>query len=197
MRRRAVIQTVAGVVGAAGLTLGLGAWRSRDNPNPKRPLPLSEMDWALTDHRGTIVRPSDWLDRPVMVFFGFTWCPDVCPTTLIDIETWLTDLGPTVDQPVVALITVDPERDTPDVLADYISYFSPRILALTGNISEIAKAAEAFRVRYEKIPQDDGDYTMNHTAGVFLFRRGGAFAGIIDFHEDTRVAMGKIKRAMN
>lgn len=106
-------------------------------------------------------------------------------------------IGPTADQPVVTLITVDPERDTPDVLVNYISHFSPRMLALIGNISEIAKAAETFRVRYEKIPQDVGDHTMNHTAGVFLFRRGRAFAGTIDFHEDARVAMGKIKRAMN
>lgn len=137
-----------------------------------------------------------WLNLPVMVFFGFTWCPDVCPTTLMDIEAWLAELGPEADRLIVALITVDPERDTPDVLADYIGNFDPRMLALTGSASEVAQAADAFRVRYEKITREDGDYTMNHTAGVFLFRRGGSFAGIIDFHEDGRFALPKIRRAM-
>ncbi|MDH2328079.1 SCO family protein [Cereibacter sp. SYSU M97828] len=196
MRRRTLIGGLAGTVGAMGFMLGLGAWRSRPVADPKLPLPLSQMDWTLTDHLGATVQPQDWLNLPVMVFFGFTWCPDVCPTTLVDIESWLVELGPEADRLIVALITVDPERDTPEVLADYIGYFDPRMLALTGPAPEIAKAAEAFRVRYEKIPQDEGDYTMNHTAGVFLFRRGGSFAGIIDFHEDRRFAVPKIRRAM-
>lgn len=197
MQRRTLIGGLAGAVGAVGFMLGVGAWqRSRVPVDPKLPLPLSDMDWTLTDHLGATVRPEDWLNLPVMVFFGFTWCPDVCPTTLMDIEGWLVDLGPEADRLIVALITVDPERDTPDVLADYIGNFDPRILALTGSASEIAKAADAFRVRYEKIPREDGDYTMNHTAGVFLFRRGGRLAGIIDFHEDRRFALPKIRRAM-
>ena len=106
------------------------------------------------------------------------------------------ELGPEADQLLVALITVDPARDTPAALADYLSSFDPRIRGLTGSQSEIARAAEGFRVRYERVPQD-GSYTMNHTAGVFLFDRGGRFVSVIDFHEDRRYALPKLRRILN
>jgi protein SCO1/2 len=131
-----------------------------------------------------------------MVFFGFTFCPDVCPTTLNDISDWLTELGAEADPLIVALITVDPERDTPEILADYLSNFDPRIIGLTGDPDSVALAADAFRVRYEKLPTEGGDYTMNHTAGVFLFRADGSFVSIIDFHEDLKFALPKIRRAL-
>ncbi|PJN95586.1 electron transport protein SCO1/SenC [Amaricoccus sp. HAR-UPW-R2A-40] len=198
MRRRTLIFSVASALGAAVGTLALGAWRSgRMAPeDPYRPLPLDRMNWQLTDHAGRSVAAADWLGRPTMVFFGFTWCPDVCPTTLSDISLWLEELGPEADQLLVALITVDPARDTPAALADYLSSFDPRIRGLTGSQSEIARAAEGFRVRYERVPQD-GSYTMNHTAGVFLFDRGGRFVSVIDFHEDRRYALPKLRRILN
>ncbi|MEZ5807283.1 MAG: SCO family protein [Zhengella sp.] len=159
------------------------------------PVPISEMDFDLISHGGERVRPADWIGRPTMVFFGFTWCPDVCPTTLSDISGWLDDLGPDADRLNVSLITVDPERDSPEVLADYLSHFDPRIVGLTGTLSEIGRAASGFRARFEKVPRED-DYTMDHTAGVFLFRADGRFASIIDYHEDRRFAVPKIRRAM-
>ena len=86
--------------------LGVGAYRTRNRPalSEVLPLPIGEMSWALTDHRGQSVRPTDWARRPVMVFFGFTWCPDVCPTTLSDISLWLEELGADADRLIVALI---------------------------------------------------------------------------------------------
>ncbi|WP_299847413.1 SCO family protein [uncultured Paracoccus sp.] len=196
MRRRQLILSVAGVTAAAAGTLALGAWRSnRDQPVSGLPLPLTAMTWRLTDHRGTRVTPADWIGRPAMVFFGFTSCPDVCPTTLIDISGWLEALGKDADRLTVALITVDPERDTPEALADYLAYFDPRIAGYTGSTGDIALIAAEFRARYEKIAQDD-DYTMNHTAGVFLFDPDGRFANIIDFHEDRRFAVPKIRRIL-
>lgn len=205
MRRRPVIIGLGAVVGSLAFTLGLGAWQTRDRESvqqdPHRPLPLSSMDWHLVDHRAEPVRPADWLGRPALVFFGFTWCPDVCPTTLLDISDWLEDLGPDADRLTVALITVDPERDTPDVLADYVINFDvinfdPRILGVTGDPDQIRSAAEDFRVTYEKVPREDGGYTMNHTAGVFLFHPDGRFANVIDFHEDRRHAVPKIRRVL-
>jgi protein SCO1 len=187
---------LGGTVVATTGTLALGAWRSKPTVNPDLPIQLSIMDWRLTDHLGQPVGPGDWQGRPVMVFFGFTWCPDVCPTTLIDISDWLEALGGEADPLVVALITVDPARDTPEVLADYVANFDPRIVGLTGSADDIARAAAAFRVTYEKVPRDDSDYTMTHTAGVFLFGRDGRFVGIIDFHEDRRFALPKIRRAL-
>lgn len=99
--------------------LGLGAYRTRNGPvlNAALPLSMSETSWQLTDHRKRAVRSADWIGRPTMVFFGFTWCPDVCPTTLSDISGWLQELGPDADRLNIALISVDPDRDTPDVLA--------------------------------------------------------------------------------
>ncbi len=196
MRRRQLILSLAGVAVAAAGTLALGAWRSRVVPDDKLPLPLTAMSWRLTDHRGQEVTPAAWIGRPALVFFGFTFCPDVCPTTLIDISGWLEGLGPDADGLTVALITVDPERDTPEVLADYVANFDPRITGLTGSAADTARVAAEFRVRYEKIARDD-DYTMNHTAGVFLFYPDGRFASIIDFHEDRRFALPKIRRILS
>ena len=179
--------------------LGVGAYRTRKQPTRSDllPLPIGEMSWALTDHQDQSVQPTNWARRPVMVFFGFTWCPDVCPTTLTDISLWLEDLGADADRLIVALISVDPERDTPDVLADYVSNFDPRIIGLTGPAEEVAQAAADFRVTYRRVDKDGGDYTMDHTAGVFLFHPDGRFASIIDFHEDRRFAVPKIRRTLS
>ena len=106
--------------------------------------------------------PADWLGRPTMVFFGFTFCPDICPTTLSDISDWLEALGPDADRLNIALISVDPEPDTAAVLAEYLSNFDPRITGLTGPLAEIERAASGFRATFEKMPRDD-DHTMNHT----------------------------------
>lgn len=198
MRRRKIIVGLAGVTGAAAFTLGLGAWMSPepDAPASRLPLPLDRMTWRLTDDRGQPVTPQDWLGRASVVFFGFTWCPDVCPTTLMDISDWLEDLGPDADRLAVSLVTVDPARDTPEVLAEYVANFDPRIRGLTGTEDQTARVAEEFRAFYERIPSEDGDYTMNHTAGVFLFRPDGRLASVIDFHEDRSFAVPKIRRAL-
>ena len=196
--RRAVVLGLGGAAAALSFTLGLGWWRSRHDAQPGAgplPLPIDEMAFDLTDHRGNQVRPTDWLRRPTIVFFGFTWCPDVCPTTLSDISGWLEELGADAERLNTVMISVDPERDTAVVLAEYLSNFDPRIIGLTGPLSEIERAAAGFRARFEKVPQGS-DYTMDHTAGVFLFRADGSFGGIIDYHEDRRFALPKIRRVL-
>ncbi|SHM57325.1 protein SCO1/2 [Paracoccus solventivorans] len=140
---------------------------------------------------------SDWVGRPSLVFFGFTYCPEVCPTTLSDISLWLDGLGAEADLLNVALITVDPERDTIAALADYLTYFDPRITGYTGTPKEIARVAEAFRVRVERRPLGEDDYTMDHTSGVLLFRADGRFGSIIDYHEDRASALPKIRRVLS
>lgn len=203
MRRRKLILGGAGLLGAFGFTLGLGAWRSGDlrrltdvrETESGRP-DLSRMVWRLIDDQGNPVVPQDWLSQASMVFFGFTWCPDVCPTTLMDIADWLEGLGQDAERIRVAMITVDPERDSPEILAEYLSNFDIRIRGLTGSADAVAKAAEAFGVTYTRLPRDDGDYTMNHTSGVFVFRPSGELASTIDFHEERRFAVPKIRRAI-
>lgn len=106
-------------------------------------------------------------------------------------------LGLKADPLVTALILIDSERDTAQVLADCVAYFDLRITGLTDAPTDIARAAADFRVTYSRVPRDDGDYTMNHTAGVFLFARDGRFVSIIDFHEDRRFALPKIRRALS
>ncbi len=192
MRRRQAL-----MFGAAALTgLGLGwHFRPKGATSSGLPSPLSEMGWTLTDQTGRTVTPSDWAGKPAMVFFGFTFCPDVCPTTLANISLWLEEMGTEADKLVVAFLTVDPERDTPEVMAAYLEFFDPRVTGLTGTLDEITKAAQDFRVDFRQVATDDG-YTMDHSAGVYLFRANGQFAGTIDFHEEERFAVPKIRRIL-
>lgn len=196
--RRALL-SAGGVAAGATWLLGLGWWRVDGPGAPAQgaalPRPLRSLDMTLTDHHGARVPVSDWAARPMLIFFGFTWCPDVCPTTLGSISVWLDDLGDEADRLDVALVSVDPERDTPDVLADYLSPFDPRIMGYTGTAEEIAALAEAMTVSWRKVPQGDS-YTIDHTAGVFLFREGGTFASIIDPHDDPAVALPRIRRVL-
>lgn len=200
MQRRALLRYGGLGLGAAAATL-IGGWWQVDGPGALdatsgRPVPLTAMDFALTDHEGEPVGPDTLLGRASLVFFGFTWCPQVCPTTLADISHWLDGLGTDAKALDVVLITVDPERDTVAAMADYVGYFHPQVRGWTGRPAEIARAAEGFRVRYEKVPLEGGDYTLNHTAGAFLFDAQGAPVSIIDYHEPREFALPKIRRAM-
>lgn len=199
MNRKKLLGACVLIVFAVVFMLGVGWWQSRsrvDQVAGVLPLPLEQMSFTLSDHRGNTVRPEDWIGQPTLVFFGFTWCPDICPTTLSDISDWLEQIGSDADRLNTVLISVDPERDTPEVLADYLSNFDPRIIGLTGALPQIRKAADGFRASFRKVPRDDGDYTMDHTAGVFLFNADGGFASIIDYHEDPRYAVPKIRRVL-
>ena len=188
------------VVLATATALLVGWWRvdgpGADRADDARPLPLTSMAFSLTDQDGRDVDPDDLLGRPSLVFFGFTSCPDICPTTLSDISGWLEELGPEAEALNAVFISVDPARDTVDMLAEYISYFDPRNQGWTGSDEQIAAAAGDFRAVYEKVPLSGGDYTMNHTAGVFVFRADGSFANVIDYHEPRAFAVPKIRRAM-
>lgn len=200
MRRRTLLRNVPLGAGAVAATLFVGWWQV-DGPGAPatpagRPLPLTNMDFTLTDHEGETVGPETLIGRASLVFFGFTWCPQVCPTTPADISHWLDGLGAEAEALNVFLITVDPERDTVDAMAEYVDYFHPQIRGWTGNPAEIERAAEGFRVRYEKVALEGGDYTMNHTAGVFLFNATGALVSIIDYHEPREFALPKIRRAL-
>lgn len=200
MRRRRLLGLGAAGAGALGLTLFVGWWRvdgpgAREPADP-RPLALSAMDFRLTDHDSNPVGPETLIGRATLVFFGFTFCPDVCPTTLSDISGWLDELGEDTGLLNVVFITVDPGRDTVEAIADYVGYFHPAIRGWTGEPEQIARAAEGFRATYEKVPTEGGDYTMNHSASVFLFDAEGRFVSTIDYHESREFAVPKIRRAM-
>ncbi len=201
MRRRTLVGGGVAGCGILGLTLFAGWWQvggpGASEPVGARPLPLAAMEFSLTDQDGRAVGPETLIGSPTMAFFGFTYCPDVCPTTLADISGWLDALGGDAEQLNVVFITVDPERDTVEAMAEYVDYFHPAIRGWTGTEQQIDQAVEGFRATYEKVPTDNGDYTMNHTASVFLFDAQGSFVTTIDYHEPREFAVPKIRRAMN
>ena len=127
----------------------------------------------LVDQDGKAVSDEDMKGRPFLVFFGFTHCPDVCPTTLFDVSQMLHALGPDAGRIGALFITVDPERDTPAVLKDYLANFDPHLRALTGDPAAVNAALKAYRVYATKVPLEGGDYTMDHTAVVYLMDRNG------------------------
>ncbi|MFC0809022.1 SCO family protein [Ensifer sp. P24N7] len=132
--------------------------------------------------------------RPYLVFFGFTNCPDVCPTTLFELTGLLKDLGPAADKIVPLFISVDPERDTPEMLRVYMNAFDPRITALRGTLDQTTKAAKAFAAYFKKVPLDGGEYTMDHTASVILMKADGTFQGTLDMHEPRETQLKKLER---
>ena len=133
--------------------------------------------FSLTDSSGKRVTDKDFRGRDMLVFFGFTSCPDICPASLQLMSTVLDKLGPKADRITPIFITIDPERDTAPKLDEYVKHFSPRIVGLTGTPEEIAAAAKAYRVYYNKVPNKvvPGDYTMDHTGIIYLMDANGDY----------------------
>jgi protein SCO1/2 len=131
--------------------------------------------FQLVDQDGKTVSDADMKGRPFLVFFGYTHCPDVCPTTLFEMSQMLHALGPDAGRIGALFITVDPERDTPAVLKDYLASFDPHLRGLTGGPAAVDAALKAYRVYAKKVPLKDGDYTMDHTAAVYLMDKNGRF----------------------
>jgi protein SCO1 len=152
--------------------------------------------FALVNHRGERVTQDTFKGKPTAYFFGFTHCPEVCPTTLFEMTRRLKELGSDADGLNVVFVTVDPERDTPELLKMYLESFDPRIVALTGTPEELAAAAKALRISYRKVPTEGGNYTMEHTASVIVTDARGGFVSLIDYHEDEETALAKLKRAL-
>jgi protein SCO1 len=153
--------------------------------------------FALVDHHGETVTERNFLGKPMLVFFGYTFCPDVCPTTLFELSTQLKELGEEADRLNVLFITVDPERDTPDKLALYLSSFDPHITGLSGPERNIKAAMAAYRAFARKVPTADGEYTMDHTAIVYMMDSTGQFADRIDYQESEATVRAKIRRLLD
>ena len=127
-------------------------------------------DFELRDPQGNTRRLADFRGKAVVVFFGYTQCPDVCPTTLAALAEAMKALGPDADRVQVLFVTVDPERDTPALLAQYVPAFDPRFLGLYGDAEATARTAREFKIIYQKVPGSSaGTYTMDHSAGTYVF----------------------------
>lgn len=150
--------------------------------------------FKLTDQAGQTVTEKSLVGRPTIIFFGFTHCPDICPTALFDMSEVLRAMGPDADKVNAYFVSVDPERDTPAAMKDYLSSFDPRLKGLTGSADEVAKVLTAYRVYAKKVPLKDGDYTMDHTALVYLMDRKGNFVRPFDLKRKPEEAAGDLKR---
>lgn len=150
--------------------------------------------FRLIDTDGRPVTDQDLRGRPTVVFFGFTYCPEVCPTTLGELTAAMATLGAEADRLNVVFISVDPERDTPEALKTYLSNFDPRIRGLTGTPQAVAQAAANHRVYYRKVPTQGGGYTIDHSSMLFLFDSQGAFVEPVSYGESVQGVTDSLRR---
>lgn len=150
--------------------------------------------FRLTDQTGQTVTEKSLIGRPTIIFFGFTHCPDVCPTSLFEMSEVLRAMGPDASKVNAYFVSVDPERDTPAAMKNYISSFDPNLKGLTGTPEEIARVISAYRVYAKKVPLKDGDYTMDHTALIYLMDSRGNFVRPFDLKRKPEDAAADLKR---
>lgn len=150
--------------------------------------------FTLTDQKGQTITEQAFRGQPSAVFFGFTHCPEVCPTTLYEMAGYLDTLGDDASNVRAYFVSVDPDRDTPEIMNTYISNFSDRITGITGEPDKVAAMAKSFGIFWKKVPTEDGDYTIDHTASVLLLNSAGDFFGTIAYGESPDTAKAKLKR---
>jgi len=150
--------------------------------------------FTLVDQKDQPITEAAFRGHPSVVFFGFTHCPEVCPTTLFELDGWLKKLGDEGKDIKAYFVSIDPERDTPQAMDSYVSNVSDRITGITGEPDKIAAMAKSFGIYSKKVPLEDGDYTMDHTASVLLLDKNGDFFGTIAYGESGDTALAKLKR---
>jgi protein SCO1/2 len=152
--------------------------------------------FSLIDQNGQPFSDKDLKGKSFLVFFGFTHCPDVCPTTLFEISEILRNLGPEADHTAALFISVDPERDTPAAMKDYLANFDPHIRGLTGDAAALDAMARAYRVYYKKVPLEGGDYTMDHTAIVYLMDKAGRFVAPVNMRRSVDLVAADLRKQL-
>ena len=150
--------------------------------------------FKLVDQNGAPITDADIKGRPFLVFFGYTHCPDICPATLFEVSEVMHALGKDADRAGALFITVDPERDTPAVMKDYLSSFDPHLRGATGDRAAVDAAEKAYRVYAKKVPTTDGDYSMDHTALVYLMDKQGRFVAPFSLKRRPADAAADLRR---
>jgi protein SCO1/2 len=178
------------IAGFVSTSILLGWWMA-DRSRTEQPVAIGG-SFALVDHTGKAVTAADFRGSPLAVFFGFTHCPEVCPTTLLRLGNLTRQLGSEAARLKILLITVDPERDTPAQLSLYLQSFDPGVVGLTGSQAQVDAVLGAFNAYAKKVPVDGG-YTMDHTANVYLMTTEGTFRTMIDYHEADSSALAKLR----
>ena len=190
-RLRLVLWLLVGIaaLGASGLYYYSVAGRSSPAAG------LGQGDYQLVTTTGDVFNAESLRGGPSMLFFGFTHCPEVCPTSLAEMVSWYEALGEEAKDLRAFFVTVDPERDTAGIVADYVGW-TGHVTGVTGSQAEIDKATSSWAVYAEKVPLDDGGYTMDHTASVFLVNAQGQFEGTIAYRESSDTALAKLRRLL-
>lgn len=196
VRPKSVHATTVAAVAVVVALAGIGLWLT--TPGPDQPSMLTRAaqiggPFTLSTHDGRKLDEKALAGRPYAIFFGFTRCPDICPTTLLEMSNHLEALGERAARMATLFVTVDPEYDTVAHLAAYLASFDHRITGLTGTPAEINAIARHYRVFYEKVPTSGG-YTMNHTASVYLMDAKGQFVGTMSFQEPQETQRRKLER---
>jgi protein SCO1/2 len=190
-----VMLLLAGFLGGLFLFFGAIIFVTGRAPSPVGPAAAAVGGpFHLEDQNGKPVSDQDLKGRPFLVFFGFTHCPDICPTTLFEMSQVMHVLGPDADRTAAVFITVDPERDTPAVIKDYLSNFDPHVRGLTGDQASVNAALKAYRVYAKKVPLDNGDYTMDHTALVYLMDKDGRFVAPFNVNRTPEAEAADLRR---
>jgi protein SCO1/2 len=188
-------------LGAAALTFvvvsAIVIVTSDPKPAPRsQPAAVVEIGgpFRMRDQDGREVTEALLKTGPTVVFFGFTYCPEVCPTTLARLTAWMKALGPKADGLNVLFVSVDPERDTPEQLKAYLTSFDPRIRGLSGTPQMLDQMTKGYRAYYKKVALPDGGYTMDHSSTIYLFDRKGLFQEVITYQEETEAALEALRR---
>lgn len=193
------IRTIA-LIGAlavvSGLVTGAG-WLLIGTRGQQAMIPedFGQGDYRMVTTAGQPFTQSSLIGQPSLVFFGFTHCPDVCPTTLGDVALWQEELGVEARDLRVFMVSVDPDRDTPEVLAEYVGWL-PGAIGVTGTEEESRKAQKAFRVFSRKVPLEGDDYTMDHSSSVLVFDANGGFVTNISYQSPLATALERIRQAL-
>lgn len=177
----------------------VGAWTVFVVFGPERSTAVADeafyaKPFQLIDQDGELVTQADFLGKPSAWFYGFTHCPDVCPTALAEMSALLDALGPDAEKLNVVFVTVDPERDTPEIMKDYVEYFDERITGLTGDLEQVSTMAKDRYIFFEKAPVEGGNYLMEHQATVQLVTSDGRFFGTLATEENFETRIAKVRR---
>ncbi len=197
--RKGLARLRAGLWAAAGVSVLIGLAVIYDRGHPPGD-PASQYasafggPFVLTAPDGSSVTDKTLAGKPYAIFFGFTRCPDVCPTSLARMARLRKQLGPDGPKFNIVFVSVDPGHDKPADIGNYVALFGTPIIGLTGTEAQLAQIKKGYGVYSAKVPQPGGDYTIDHTAAIYLMTARGEFSGTIDAHEPGATALAKLKR---
>lgn len=186
---RALIAALVVVLGVVGAWLGYEIYRETASPSGE---PYG-VPFNLVDQNGDPITEQAFLGHPTVLFFGFTHCPEVCPTTLYELSSWFNELGDEASDIKAYFVSIDPERDTPELLGGYLSNVTDRVIGITGDPEKVREMARGFNIYFKRIETEDGDYTMDHTASIILLDSQGHFRKTIAWGENSETAMQKLR----